>query len=355
MQNPLADNFGGNLMGKLKLLALSYPISAFLLLCFGITWAVWFSVPAIAGSNWAFGKIIVGAGFGPALAAIILAQLNGTGNIKCSAKWWLWFAAVFSIMCLIYASILLTGDAITAKAYETAQPVGVSLASVLSCIVSAAVASFIVACLVCSADNRLNAILKWRVPLIYWCVALLLPASWMLAGLMTANLLQSPVQAISGNLPVLTHAAYILRSVVFTFLVVAIGEEAGWRAWLLPALQKRFNPLLSSFFLGLVWGAWHFPLFVIGQYSAAPLATFAKMGACVILATLFTWLFNRSGNSLLLAVLLHTALNNTPRLIPLTEQMALFFIAVLIAVIFYDRMWKRQNMPAAADSMPAKT
>jgi uncharacterized protein len=327
-------------MKSVKSLADKYPISAFLLLCFTMTWTVWLSVPAIAGTDWALGKIIVGAGFGPALAAIILAQLNGTG-CKITLRWWGCFAVVFTLMVCIYCSILMTGDAITATAFQTAVPVGFSFTSVLSVILSSAMAAFIVSSLVCSRDPRLNSILSWRVPLRYWLVALFLPASWMLLGLLSAHLMDSPIPlSIDGDAPELSNELFLLRSLLFTFLVVAIGEEAGWRGWLLPALQRRFSPLMSSFLLGLVWGAWHFPLFVIGQYAESPVATFAKMGACVMLATMFTWLYNRASHNLLLAVVLHTAFNNTPRLLPQTEQMAMFLMAILASMIIYDKMWR---------------
>jgi uncharacterized protein len=317
-----------------------YPISAFLLLCFTITWSVWFSVPVIAGTDWAFGKIVVGAGFGPALAAIILAQLNGTGCNIATARWWKCFVVVFTLMASLYISILICGDAITAKKFQSAVPVGFTLASSLSVILSSTVTAFIVSCLVCSRDLRLNSILCWRVPLRYWLVALFLPASWMVLGLLSVHLMDSPTPPIGEDITGLSNQLFLIRSLLFTFLVVAIGEEAGWRGWLLPALQKRFSPLMSSFILGLVWGVWHFPLFVIGQYAESPVATFAKMGACVMLATMFTWLYNRASHNLLLAVVLHTAFNNTPRVIPQTEQMALFLMAILASMIIYDRMWQ---------------
>lgn len=59
------------------------PILAYILLCFGITWAVWFSAPSVAGTGWAVGKIVTGIGFGPALAAIILNRLRGDTALSC--------------------------------------------------------------------------------------------------------------------------------------------------------------------------------------------------------------------------------------------------------------------------------
>ncbi len=40
---------------------------------------------------------------------------------------------------------------------------------------------------------------------------------------------------------------------------IAVGEEYGWRGFLLPRLMDKFNLLYSSIILGLIWGIWHFP------------------------------------------------------------------------------------------------
>ncbi|NOU49308.1 CPBP family intramembrane metalloprotease [Pseudoalteromonas sp. JBTF-M23] len=321
----------------------SKPIFSYLILCFSFTWLVWFTVPNIAGDNWAFGKIIVGAGFGPAIAAIILAQLHGTGCRFSSKKWWGSFSIVFVIMAVIYTSMLLTGDAITLELFKQTKPLGLSTLSIACVVISSAVSGFIVASLLCSRNSRLNSLLQFSANT-KWCLtALLLPAAWMVLGLLTVKLSGAPLPAFPLDLLNSTDSLFVLRSILFTLIVVAIGEEAGWRAWLLPELQKRFSPLVSSFFLGLIWGAWHFPLFVIGQYPDAPTAVFAKMGACVILATLFTWLYNHSKQSLLVAVIFHTALNNSARILPFTEQSGIYMLAIFIAVIIFDKMWAKRG------------
>jgi membrane protease YdiL (CAAX protease family) len=123
-------------------------------------------------------------------------------------------------------------------------------------------------------------------------------------------------------------------------IIVGIGEEVGWRGWLLPQLQKRFSPLSSSLILGLVWGAWHFPLFVIGAYPGGPESIVVYLVIGPIFATLFTWLFNRTRGALLPAICLHTAVNNSSRFVAETSMYPVLLIVFVVAVVIMDRMWK---------------
>lgn len=330
-----------------------YPLPSYILLCFGITWPIWLCVPLVAGADWSLGKIVTGAGFGPALAAIVLDRLRGTGATIGNRRWWSAFLPVTFVVACLNIPSLLTGDAITANQWTMAEPVGLSLTSVVATLIASGIAGFIFAGIACSRTSRLASILTWKLPLRWWLVALCLPASWMLFGLCITWINGDPIESVSGGLPALSWVLFVFRSLLFTLLVVAVGEEAGWRGTMLPELQKHFSPLLSSILLGVVWGLWHFPLFLNGQYAQAPVLVLAKAGACAVLAIIFTWLYNRSGGSLLLAIVLHTALNSTPRLIPSTEAMGLGLLAAVVAMIAFDRMWRRLNPTnSASASLP---
>ncbi len=328
--------------------AARYPILTFVALTFTITWTVWFCVPCIAGSDWAMGKIVTGWAFGPALAAIIMDRWRGSGASIGTRVWWLRFAPVFAIVAVIDVSTLLTGDGVSASKFATAHPPGLSTVGVLSVLIAATVAGFIVATIAGSRSSQLSSLLQWRVPLRWWLAALLLPPGWMLLGLLIASATDSPIESITGGLPLPVWILFVLRSILFTLLVVAVGEEAGWRGWMLPELQKRMSPALSTVLLGIVWGLWHYPLFVNGQFPGPQHLVFAKVGVCVFLGILFTWLYNRSGGNLLLVVVLHTVLNNVVRVIPITEQAGIGMMALLVALVIVDRMWRRPDRPLAS-------
>ena len=56
---------------------------------------------------------------------------------------------------------------------------------------------------------------------------------------------------------------------VIVILVISLGEEFGWRGYLLPKLQEKHSALVASLILGVVWSLWHFPASLIG--SGVPL------------------------------------------------------------------------------------
>ncbi len=66
----------------------AHPVVAYVLMCFPITWSVWFLAPLLTRGDWALEKAIIGLGFGPALAAIVLDRLRGTGARIGTRSWW---------------------------------------------------------------------------------------------------------------------------------------------------------------------------------------------------------------------------------------------------------------------------
>lgn len=153
----------------------------------------------------------------------------------------------------------------------------------------------------------------WRVGARWYALALVgLPALGLLVGLLSRD--WSERFAGSGPSVVVTYLATL------SFLLVLGGgqEEPGWRGFALPRMQERIGPLPASVVLGMLWGLWHLPVFILvpGYNSAgagvASIATsvlvFTAVGA-VGQSVLLTWLFNHTDGSVLLAVLAHASLN----------------------------------------------
>jgi len=90
----------------------------------------------------------------------------------------------------------------------------------------------------------------------------------------------------------------------------SLGEEIGWRGFLLPALLNKMSPLRASIVLGFVWGLWHLPIDLYSGFGVTGFgAIFIRILFAIALAIIFTWFYLCSKGSLLIAILLHTSGN----------------------------------------------
>jgi membrane protease YdiL (CAAX protease family) len=159
--------------------------------------------------------------------------------------------------------------------------------------------------------SLLGRVVRWRVAPVWYGVVLLGPVLLYLATLALEVLLggQPPSPAaLFGALP--TVLIYAALMVIF----VGISEEVGWRGYALPALQARHGALLASVVLGTMWALWHLPLFFNPDMFYSNMPFIVQLALQVPLAILFTWVFNSTGGSVLLAILLHSMINASGQL-----------------------------------------
>ena len=93
---------------------------------------------------------------------------------------------------------------------------------------------------------------------------------------------------------------------VFAILTTSFAEELGWRGFALPRLQHRYGPVLGTVILGTLHGLWHLPVFftqVLGPFSLPNYAGF--LFVAIAASFLYTWIFNHTRGSVLLATLTH--------------------------------------------------
>lgn len=117
------------------------------------------------------------------------------------------------------------------------------------------------------------------------------------------------LQLAPPNAPMWQNILMLL--LLFTLGFDGLGEELGWRGFALPRLLSRYSALMASLILGFFWAAWHLPYaFTVGSaISGVPLYLyfFTVMG----LSVLYTWVFKHTEGSVLLAILFHAASNTT--------------------------------------------
>ena len=98
-------------------------------------------------------------------------------------------------------------------------------------------------------------------------------------------------------LPPLGIGAFFLW--LFTF---GFGEEIGWRGYALPRLQHKYNALIATTILALLWAIWHLPQFF---YLFDPAIAAGWVVGLFSGAIVFTWIFNSTHGSILMVALFH--------------------------------------------------
>jgi membrane protease YdiL (CAAX protease family) len=109
----------------------------------------------------------------------------------------------------------------------------------------------------------------------------------------------------------------ILSETLLTFVLINLWEEGAWTGFLLPRLQERWSPLVSSVMVAVAWGLVHVPLtFIVGGLSDERIPPDRYwfylaflFGLSVPVRVLVTWFWNSTGGSVIIVGLLHAAWN----------------------------------------------
>ena len=131
-----------------------------------------------------------------------------------------------------------------------------------------------------------------------------LSGSWLVTaygGEMDAETLRSQLGVSS--------LSYILETGLFAItlappinMLFAVGEEAGWRGYMMPQLKERFGLLNGRLLGGVIWGVWHWPIMLLTGYEygtnylgAPALGLVVWCVVCFALNTLLDWLYEKTG------------------------------------------------------------
>jgi len=144
----------------------------------------------------------------------------------------------------------------------------------------------------------LRKFIVWRVGLRWYLIALLLPLIIHLAAVYLNVLMgaPAPTAASFGTWSALL-GAFALRLV--NPWDGPMLEELGWRGFALPRFQQGFTPLTANLILALLVTIWHLPLIASGNYA------WIYMPGTIAATILFGWVYNATGGSVLLTLLMH--------------------------------------------------
>jgi len=174
----------------------------------------------------------------------------------------------------------------------------------------------------------LGRIVHWRVGWFWYAVVLLLPPALTLAAV-GINLMLGAERAATFEIP---NVVQLVVRFVFILLWIGLGEEPGWRGFVLPRILNGRSALAAALIVGVIHMVWHLPLFGV-EYDAANVWPWAISVICF--SIVITWVFLHTG-SVILPMLMHAS-NNTIaflwRMFEGNDQLRLWWVWCKIWVI----------------------
>lgn len=145
--------------------------------------------------------------------------------------------------------------------------------------------------------DLLSSLLAWRTKFRWYALAIALPS---VVFVLSACVVLALFPGRSGRLSVL--------ALVNTLLALPTGplaEEIAWRAFALRKLERRYSRLSSALIIGVYWAVWHIPMWLLQLKFLTATQLLIIFGNLICWSVIFTFLYERSGESLPVVILLH--------------------------------------------------
>src|SRR5215216_4210317 len=265
------------------------------------------------------------------------------------------FVLAYALAWIIESPLVLLRDSVTAS-----DPPGLFLVMLASNVPS--VVAIVLTAIVFGRGTLrklLGRLLIWRVNPLWYLVVILGPIA-LTEGVVGLNALMGG-PALSLGMPLLGVLSMLAFSIVPGS---ALGEEIGWRGYALPRLQSRMSALGASLIIGPIWALWHLPLWLTGDPVRTPTLYAAFVVSVIALSVILTWVYNSTGGSLLMVVLLHATYNLPMTLsiddlgsratVPVMLYFGLLVVAAIVVVIWagpkhLSRKRRKQEEEGAAE------
>jgi membrane protease YdiL (CAAX protease family) len=158
----------------------------------------------------------------------------------------------------------------------------------------------------------LGQMLRWRVHVRWYLFAV----TYMAAIKLLVALIH---RLVTGGWPRFGHESwYVILVAILISTPVQAGEEIGWRGYALPRLFALWELAPASIILGIMWAVWHLPFFFIPGLDKSGQSFPLYLLQVTALSVTAAWLYWRTRASLLLVMLMHSAVNQTIGLVPST-------------------------------------
>ena len=159
--------------------------------------------------------------------------------------------------------------------------------------------------------------------------------------------------ALPGGVAIAMYVLFAGTTGMIRGCATALGEEIGWRGFLVPELARRFSFTVTALVSGLVWALWHYPILIFADYNAGTATWYALTCFTLMVvagAFIYAWMRLKSG-SLWTGVFLHASHNLFVQAVfnPLTADTGktawvigefgagLVIVSIALAVYFWAR------------------
>lgn len=184
--------------------------------------------------------------------------------------------------------------------------------------------------------SLLRRILQWQVAKRWYVLAI----SYMAAVKLTAALIH---RVVTGSWPPFGHEGpLVIMAAIIISTPFQAGEEIGWRGYALPRLADLLGFRVGSVVLGLIWALWHLPLFFLPGADKYGQAFPVWLLSVTALSVALAFLYANTNGSLLLTMIMHSALNQTIGIVPSASANAsnpFTFKASLVMWLTTALMW----------------
>ena len=137
--------------------------------------------------------------------------------------------------------------------------------------------------------------------------------------------------------------------VLLILVLAASFEELGWRSYAMDSLSQNFNYFKSTLIFGLLWAAWHLPLFFIKDYYQNEIIRQNVLYginffvSVIPMAFIISWLCKLNKGNILIAILYHLSVNLTQEALQITQVTKCIETIVLVLVAAFI-VYKNREM-----------
>jgi CAAX protease family protein len=324
------------------------PIEAFFLLAialsFGTLFPAIYLIPHDAGLGGIMGFYIGKIGvYSPVLAGIFVTRIIQPGRHR------LPFARRLKISLPVWLVAMIIS---VANLKLTAPPSVPMIGLIVLSIPASLLPAWVISSAFAGSEGIRNMLATLIIPkgkILYYFIALLTFPIVTVAGSMITNMMHA-----NAWFPEVSRVGGLTMTLLSTFFFViffagGINEESGWRGFAQKRLQAKYNPLVSAILLWFLMVIWHIPNDLL-QYQNGGYFMI-RIVLYLFITILFSWTYNRTNGSIWTVVIFHASMNSMNPLMgifPITTAGNVLLIGFALAVMIFDRMWRKlpKNHPA---------